>query len=84
MGLPLGIPRLPVITAIAIFLNYCVFPRLPEGEEEEDESEEHFQQRVERALSVVRQWEWRPEEMKYLPIVENAIRDGRCLENLEG
>lgn len=75
LNLPLGLPRLPVSGDLGVFLDYCVFPRLPEGEDEESESEEHFQQRVEQALSCVRQWDWQPGEEKYLSLAEMIVRD---------
>ncbi|EEQ29136.1 hypothetical protein McanMca71_000819 [Microsporum canis] len=82
-SLPPGFSRLPIVGNTALFLNYCVFPRLPDGEDEESESEEHFQQRVEQALSVVRQWDWRPEEKKYLDLSERIIRNCQLLYTLK-
>ncbi|OAX80494.1 hypothetical protein ACJ72_05172 [Emergomyces africanus] len=75
MALPTGFHRLIIEHHLLIFFDYVLFPRLPEDEDEEHESEEHFQQRVEQAISYVREWDWKPEELKYLEITERLIRD---------
>lgn len=75
MALPTGLRRNPIEHDLANFLDQVIFPRLLEDEDEEHESEEHFQQRVEQALSYVRGWDWEPEELKYLKITESLIRD---------
>ncbi|EFR01870.1 hypothetical protein MGYG_04868 [Nannizzia gypsea CBS 118893] len=82
-SLPLGLPRVPIIADTALFLDYCVFPRLPDDEDEESESEEHFQQRVEQALSLVRQWDWRPEDAEYFDLSEQIIRNCQLLYTLK-
>ncbi|KAK2752124.1 hypothetical protein FQN55_008014 [Onygenales sp. PD_40] len=82
MGLPEGAERSDNTINFAIFLEHYVFPKLPEGEEEEDESEEHFQQRVEQAISYVNKWEWKPEEEKYLHLAERIICDCSLVNTL--
>ncbi|KAK2804374.1 hypothetical protein FQN50_006667 [Emmonsiellopsis sp. PD_5] len=82
MVLPEGTEKAYNSINFGVFLEYYVFPRLPEGEEEEDESEEHFQQRVEQAISYVNKWEWKPEEEKYLRIAERVIRDCSLVNRL--
>lgn len=75
VALPTGLRRNPIEHDLANLLDQVIFPRLPEDEDEEHESEGHFQQRVEQALSYVRGWDWEPEELKYLEITESLIRD---------
>ncbi|WEW61208.1 hypothetical protein PRK78_006698 [Emydomyces testavorans] len=84
MDMPWGIggQRTLVRIDIAVFIQYVVFPKLLDEEDEESESEDHFQQRVEQALSSVRQWGWKPEEEKYLNIAEKIIRDGNFVNTL--
>ncbi|KMP05817.1 hypothetical protein CIRG_05498 [Coccidioides immitis RMSCC 2394] len=83
LSLPLGMQRHPICSDIAQFLSRYVFPKLPDNiEDEESESEEHFQQRVQEALAVVRGWEWRAGDEKYIHLVELLIQDGRCSETL--
>lgn len=45
-----------------------------EGESDEDESEEHFQQRVEKAVQDMRNWNWDATDKKYLSIAERVVR----------
>ncbi|KKZ61832.1 hypothetical protein EMCG_03621 [[Emmonsia] crescens] len=75
IALPTGMRRNLIEHDLAILLDQVIFPRLPEGEDEEHESEEHFQQRVEQALSYVRGWDWKSEELRYLEITERLIQD---------
>lgn len=79
VDLPPGIGRNPIEMDLLIFLDKVIFPRLPQGEDEEHESEEHFQERVEQALCRVRAWDWEPGEMKYLNVTERLIRDCRLV-----
>ncbi|KAL2383189.1 hypothetical protein RJZ90_002763 [Blastomyces dermatitidis] len=74
VALPTGMHRNPIEHDLVVFLDQVIFPRLPEGEDEEHEPEEHFQQRVEQALSYVHGWDWKREELKYLEIVGKLIR----------
>lgn len=84
LTLPLGMQRHSVCSDIAKFMSTYVFPKLPDDiEDEEHESEEHFQQRVQEALAVVRGWEWKVEDEKYIRLAELLIRDGRCAESLK-
>ncbi|EGD97451.1 hypothetical protein TESG_04860 [Trichophyton tonsurans CBS 112818] len=57
--------------------------QLPDDEDEESESEEHFQQRVGQALSLIRQWDWKSEEAKYLDLSERMIRNCQLLYTLK-
>ncbi|OAT07812.1 hypothetical protein BDBG_03843 [Blastomyces gilchristii SLH14081] len=74
VALPTGMHRNPIEHDLVVFLDQVIFPRLPEGEDEEHEPEEHFQQRVEQALSYVHGWDWKREELKYLEIVGKLVR----------
>lgn len=46
-----------------------------EGEDDNDESEEDYQQRVEEAVRDMRNWNWSTTEQGYLSIAESLVRD---------
>lgn len=82
--LPPGIGRNPIKIDLLISLDKVILPQLPEGEDEEHESEEHFQERMKQTLSRVRAWDWEPGEMKYLHVTESFVRDCRLVGKITG
>jgi len=51
------------------FITYYIFhERYRSIEEEDTETEEEFQKRVEEAVASVRAWEWKPSDQKCLDI----------------
>lgn len=83
LPIPMCRRRYRVSIDLMVFLEYRVFPRLSDDEDEENESEEHFQLRVGQALSRVRQWDWKSEEQKFLRYSEDIIRDCNLIESLK-
>lgn len=82
-SLPMCRRRNRISVDLMVFLEYRVFPRLPEHVDEQNESEEHFQWRVGEALSFIRQWDWKPDEQKYLSYSEDIIRDCNLIETMK-
>jgi uncharacterized Zn finger protein len=52
------------------------------NEDEDNESEEDFQKRLEEAVLTVKNWDWGVTEQKYLDIIEDIIRDCRSMDKL--
>ena len=83
LSLPICRRRYRLSVDLMVFLEYRVFPRLADDEDEDNESEDHFQWRVEQALASIRQWDWKPEEQKYFRYSEDIIRDCNLIESLK-
>ena len=75
--------RIQVEDSLLGFISSYILRDTPintkEGESDEDESEEHFQQRVEEAVQDMRTWNWDATDKEYLIIAERLVRDCRSI-----
>lgn len=64
---------------LGFFISSYILRDIPmntkEGEDDNDESEEDYQQRVEEAVRDMRTWNWDTMEEGYLSIAERLVRD---------
>ena len=76
--------RLRVHSDLVGFIFSYILPDTPLNtkENEDDESEEDFQKRVEEAVRYMKSWDWGATEARYMTIADCVIRDCRSIWQL--
>lgn len=80
------IHRTKVEIELCTFLAYHILhePTIPTYEKgcESDESEDEYQQRVERGISSVRAWDWGSIEKDYSSMLEGMLQDAQTMASI--
>ncbi|KAE8381581.1 hypothetical protein BDV26DRAFT_255432 [Aspergillus bertholletiae] len=71
-----------LISLVAFYIFHEEPLNTKDGEWEDNESEEHFQKRVEDAVREMKTWDWSGDTRDYLCIAEAVVRDCRSVYQL--